>query len=60
MQTTFVLKRRWPPALDKQGTKPKPLKSKNFVYDLVEVQDSKKAPDLKLILTSYVDGTFRF
>ena len=35
---------------------PKPLKTKNFVYELVEHVDSKKEPNLELILTHYVEG----
>ncbi|XP_046650898.1 39S ribosomal protein L9, mitochondrial-like [Daphnia pulicaria] len=56
IRTTFVLKRRYPPLLDKQNRPPKPLVTKNFVYDEVENANLKKEPDLKLILTSFVEG----
>jgi large subunit ribosomal protein L9 len=59
-QTTFVLKRRYPPLLDKQNRPPKPLVTKNFVYDEVENANLKKEPDLKLILTSFVEGIIGF
>jgi len=56
IRTTYILKRKWAPQLDKQNRLPKPLKTKNFVYDLVEHVDSKKEPNLELILTNYVEG----
>lgn len=51
-----MLKRRFPPALDKKNRAPKPLKTKNFVYDLEENTNVVREPDLKLILTSFVEG----
>lgn len=42
--------------LDKQNRRPKPLKTKNFIYDLEENTNTKAEPDLKLILTSFVEG----
>merc|ERR1711928_37645 len=56
IRTTYILKRKWEPRLDKQNRMPKPLKTKNFVYELVEHVDSKKEPNLELILTHYVEG----
>jgi len=56
IRTTYVLKRKWAPKLDKINRAPKPLKTKNFVYDVVEKTDSKKEPDMQLILTDYVEG----
>jgi len=32
------------------------LKTKNFIYDEIENTNLKKEPDLKLILTSFVEG----
>ena len=55
-QTTYILKRRFPPVLDKKNRPPKLLKTKNFVYDLEENTNLKAEPDLKLILTSFVEG----
>lgn len=42
--------------LDKKNGHPKPLKTKNFIYDLEENTNTKAQPDLKLILTSMVEG----
>ncbi|PSN36982.1 hypothetical protein C0J52_15825 [Blattella germanica] len=56
LRTTFILKRRWPPGLHKkwQTYRSKPLKSRNFVYDLVEDTNCRKRDDLEVILTEYV------
>ncbi len=59
-QTTFVLKRRYPPGLDKKNRTPKPLKTKHFIYELEENTNLKAEPDLKLILTSFVEGGLVF
>lgn len=32
------------------------LKGKDFVYDFVEHQDSKKKPDIEVILNEYIEG----
>lgn len=42
--------------LDSSYGPPKPLRAKNYIYDLVEDTNTKREPDLRLILTSYVDG----
>lgn len=42
--------------LDGQKSRPKPLKAKNFIYDLEENTNTKAEPDMKLILTSFVEG----
>lgn len=55
-QTTFVLKRKWPPGLHKKNAKPHKLRGRNFVYELVEDTDVKKHEPMEIILTSYVEG----
>lgn len=51
-----MLKRRWDPPLAKKGHPPRKLKSRHFVYDLVEDGNVIKKPDIQVILTDYVDG----
>lgn len=56
-RTTFILKRRWPPGLHKKGqVRSKPLKSRHFVYDLVEHTNARKPKELEVILIEYVKG----
>ncbi|KAJ8867397.1 hypothetical protein PR048_031198 [Dryococelus australis] len=55
-RTTFILKRRKPPGLSKIGQRPKPLKYRHFIYDLVEDTSVKKQEIVDLILTDYVTG----
>jgi len=52
----IIVKRKWPERLDPKDAHPKPLKSKSYIYEVVENTEMKKEPDLRLILTSYVDG----
>lgn len=56
MQNTFILKRKWPPPLHKKGGKPSKLRARHFVYDLVEDTNVTKQPDVKVILSQFVDG----
>ncbi|XP_055373863.1 39S ribosomal protein L9, mitochondrial [Condylostylus longicornis] len=56
VRNTFVLKRRYEPLLHKKNAKPKLLKAKYFIYDLVEDTSIKKRPNVEVILKSYVDG----
>lgn len=51
-----MLKRRWEPILTKKGHPERRLKAKNFVYDLIEDGNTIPKPDIKVILTDYVDG----
>lgn len=55
-QNTFILKRRWPARLHKKNEKPKILRGKHHVYDLVEDLSIKKRPNLEVILTAFVSG----
>lgn len=54
-QTTFILRRKNPPEIDKKGYIPK-LNRKNFVYELVKDTNNERQPDLELILTDFVEG----
>ncbi|KAF5300532.1 hypothetical protein FQR65_LT09153 [Abscondita terminalis] len=56
LRTTFILKRRHQPPLHKLNLRPKRLRVKYYIYDLVKDTNVAKKPDLKLILTQYVDG----
>lgn len=42
--------------LDKKNQPPKHLRVKNFIYEVEENTNMKPEPDLKVILTSIVDG----
>ncbi|XP_063988261.1 large ribosomal subunit protein bL9m [Diachasmimorpha longicaudata] len=55
-RNTFVLKRRNPPPLYRKGSKPPNMRSRHFIYDLIEDTDIRKRPLLNLILTQYVAG----
>ncbi|XP_018315896.1 39S ribosomal protein L9, mitochondrial [Mycetomoellerius zeteki] len=55
-RNTFILKRRNPVPLHKKNSKPHRLRSRNFIYDLVEDTNVKKKEPLDLILTQYVAG----
>ncbi|XP_059053250.1 large ribosomal subunit protein bL9m [Achroia grisella] len=55
-RNTFILKRKWPPALHKKGGKIPKMKARHFVYDLVEDTNVQKQPNVKVILKHFVDG----
>lgn len=55
IRTTYILKRRHEPPLAKKGSVPS-LKTKHFVYDLVENTDLKKKKSIKCILLKKVPG----
>ncbi|CAH1967670.1 unnamed protein product [Acanthoscelides obtectus] len=56
LRTTFILRRKTPPLLHKQGRKPKTLRSRHYIYELVKDTDVEKQADIDVILTSYVEG----
>ena len=56
MQNTFILKRRNPVPLHKKNAKPHHLRTRHFIYDLVEDTNVKRKKPLDLILTQYVAG----
>ncbi|XP_044729984.1 39S ribosomal protein L9, mitochondrial [Chrysoperla carnea] len=55
-RNTFILKRRWPPGLQKKNGPAKKLRGRNFVYDLVEDTNVRAQQLMEVILTSYVEG----
>ncbi|XP_012256441.2 39S ribosomal protein L9, mitochondrial [Athalia rosae] len=55
-RNTFILKRRIPPGLHKKNSRPKPLRPRHYLYDLVEDTSVKQKPNLEVILTTYVNG----
>ncbi|XP_011067305.1 PREDICTED: 39S ribosomal protein L9, mitochondrial [Acromyrmex echinatior] len=55
-RNTFILKRRHPVSLYKKNCKPHRLKTRHFIYDLVEDTNVRKKELLDLILTQYVAG----
>ncbi|XP_018399250.1 PREDICTED: 39S ribosomal protein L9, mitochondrial [Cyphomyrmex costatus] len=55
-RNTFILKRRHPVPLYKKNSKPQRLKTRHFIYDLVEDTNWRRKEFLDLILTQYVAG----
>lgn len=55
-RNTFILKRRYPVPLYPKKGKPHRLRSKHFIYDLVEDMNMRRKEPLDLILTQYVAG----
>lgn len=55
-RNTFILKRRLQPFPHKKNCKPKFLKARHFIYELVEDTNVRKREPLNLILTQYVKG----
>lgn len=53
-RNTFILKRKFPVPLHKKNQRPKLLKSKHFVYKLVEDTNVKPKEPIKVILTSNI------
>jgi len=56
LRTTFILKRKYPAPLHKNGLPPKRLRPKHYIYELIKDTSVEKKPDLNLILTQYVEG----
>ncbi|KAL3287854.1 hypothetical protein HHI36_002312 [Cryptolaemus montrouzieri] len=56
IRTTFILKRKFAPFIHKKNMKPKPLKPKHYVYELIKDTTCDKQELLKLILTSNIEG----
>ncbi|XP_050389417.1 39S ribosomal protein L9, mitochondrial [Patella vulgata] len=55
IRTTIIMKRKHPVQLFKEGNLPR-IKRRNELYDIVEIQHTKPTPDIKCILTEYVEG----
>ncbi|CAG9773923.1 unnamed protein product [Ceutorhynchus assimilis] len=60
IRTTFILKRKFAPQLHKKGDVPKPLRSRHYIYELVEDTAIQKQEDIKVILTTSVEGLGNF
>ncbi|KAJ8928941.1 hypothetical protein NQ314_018421 [Rhamnusium bicolor] len=56
LRTTYVLKRRSPAQLHKKGNAPKTLRSRHYVYDLVQQTHVERQPDIDVILNTFVEG----
>jgi hypothetical protein len=54
-QTTVVVKRKWPPGLGK-GDEFARLKSRHYIYEVVENKLDVKHPDVRVILAENVEG----
>lgn len=56
-QNTWIVKRRTKPPLSRlSARKPRVLKARHFVYETVENTDETPPPDLRVVLTTYVEG----
>ncbi|CAH1117335.1 unnamed protein product [Phaedon cochleariae] len=56
LRTTYILRRKHPTQLHAKGENPKTLRSRHYIYEVVEDTTSVKHPNLDVILTSYVEG----
>ncbi|CAD6992756.1 39S ribosomal protein L9, mitochondrial [Ceratitis capitata] len=56
VRTTFVLKRKYDPLLHKTNEKPRKLRAKHFIYELVEDTNIKRRPNIEVVLKTYVEG----
>ncbi|XP_017874643.1 PREDICTED: 39S ribosomal protein L9, mitochondrial [Drosophila arizonae] len=56
VRTTFVLKRKYEPLLHKTNEKPRRLRAKHFIYELVEDTQVKKRPNMEVVLKTFVEG----
>ncbi|XP_054711538.1 39S ribosomal protein L9, mitochondrial-like [Uloborus diversus] len=56
-RSTFIVKRVNPVPLSRlTAPRPRILKARHFVYETVEDTDLTEAPDIQVVLTSFVDG----
>ncbi|XP_011689837.1 PREDICTED: 39S ribosomal protein L9, mitochondrial [Wasmannia auropunctata] len=55
-RNTFILKRKAPTSLHKKNSKPHRLRTRHYIYDLVEDTNVRRKEPLDLILTQYVAG----
>lgn len=51
-----MLKRKYDPLLHKTNAKPKKLRAKHFLYELVEDTNVRRRPNLEVVLKTYVEG----
>ncbi|EDV94549.1 39S ribosomal protein L9, mitochondrial [Drosophila grimshawi] len=56
VRTTFVLKRKYEPLLHKTNEKPRRMRAKHFIYELVEDTLVKKRPNMEVVLKTFVEG----
>ncbi|KAH8265235.1 hypothetical protein KR038_001883 [Drosophila bunnanda] len=56
VRTTFVLKRKYDPPLHKTNEKPRRMRAKYFIYELVEDTLVKKRPNMEAVLKTFVEG----
>lgn len=56
VRTTFVLKRKYEPLLTKKNEAPRKLRAKYFLYDLEEDKNTKRKPNLDVVLKTFVEG----
>jgi len=59
LRTTFILKRRCEVPLAKKNTKPRKMRGRHFIYELIEDQNTKAHPKMEVILTTYVESVGR-
>ncbi|XP_067124713.1 large ribosomal subunit protein bL9m [Centruroides vittatus] len=55
-RNTVILKRKFPMRLLKIGGPPKTVKGRERIYEVVESTSCVKKPDMKVILTTFVEG----
>jgi hypothetical protein len=55
-QTTFVLKRLYPVELHRKNQKPRKLRGRHHVYEMIEDKNVKRKPDMEVVLKQFVQG----
>ncbi|KAJ0173625.1 hypothetical protein K1T71_010774 [Dendrolimus kikuchii] len=56
IRNTFILKRRTPLPLHKKEGRPIKMRSRHFVYELIQDTNVLKQPDVSIILKQFVNG----
>ncbi|KAH8407914.1 hypothetical protein KR222_000797 [Zaprionus bogoriensis] len=56
VRTTFILRRKYEPLLHKKNEKPRRMRAKHFIYELVEDTQVKKQQNMEVVLKTFVEG----
>ncbi|XP_023292405.2 39S ribosomal protein L9, mitochondrial [Lucilia cuprina] len=56
VRTTFILKRKYDPPLHKANQKPKKMRGRHHIYELVEDTNTKKQKEIEVVLKTFVEG----
>lgn len=56
VRTTFILKRKYEPPLHKINQKPKKLRGRHHIYELIEDTTTSKHAEIEVVLKTFVEG----